>query len=184
MIIDFRRDACVVPDLYIDGVKVERVNEYKYLGTIVDSKLSFSANTQAIHKKCQSRIYFLQKLRSLKVNAWILGNFYRCFIESVFTFGFLCWLKGLNVKDKKLLDRVVVVCGKVIGVQQESLDVLYERRVAVKGSAIAEDQTHILNHCFEFLPSGKRFRSTICKTNRSRNSFIPQAIRFMNKRTF
>ena len=167
--------------LIIDGMKVERVEEYKHLGMIVDNKLTFSTNTQAIHKKCQSRIYFLQKLRSLNVNAWILGNFYRCFIESILTFGFLCWLKGLNVKNRKLLDRVVAVCGKVVGERQKDLTVLYERRVIDKGRAISEDNTHVLNHCFEMLPSGQRFRSMFCKSNRSRFSFISKSIELLNK---
>ena len=53
MIIDFRREPCAIPNLYIDGMKVERVEDYNYLGRIVDNKLTFSTNTQAMHKKCQ-----------------------------------------------------------------------------------------------------------------------------------
>jgi hypothetical protein len=82
----------VIEDLVIDGKKVERVSEYKYLGTVIDSKLNFDANTNSIHKKCQSRVYCLQKLRSPNVNQQVLGNFYKCFIESVLTFGFCAGL--------------------------------------------------------------------------------------------
>ena len=28
----------VIPDLFTDGVKVERVAEYKYIGTVLDNK--------------------------------------------------------------------------------------------------------------------------------------------------
>jgi hypothetical protein len=35
----------------VDGTKVERVQEYKYLGTVIDNKLNFNANTESIHKK-------------------------------------------------------------------------------------------------------------------------------------
>ena len=31
--IDFRKVPTVIPDFFIGGVKVERVTEYKYLGT-------------------------------------------------------------------------------------------------------------------------------------------------------
>ena len=41
LIIDFRKKNSVIPDLFIDGAKVERVSEYKYLGTIIDDKLNF-----------------------------------------------------------------------------------------------------------------------------------------------
>jgi len=32
MLTDFRKSPTVIPDLFIDGVEVERVAEYKYLG--------------------------------------------------------------------------------------------------------------------------------------------------------
>jgi hypothetical protein len=90
MIIDFRRQPDSIPDLFIDGTKVERVEEYRYLGTIIDNKSVFNSNTDAIHKKCQPRLYCLQKLRSLNVNHHVMCAFYRCFLESVLTFGLMC----------------------------------------------------------------------------------------------
>ena len=33
-VIDFHKNGVCVPDLEIEGVKVERANEYKYLGTV------------------------------------------------------------------------------------------------------------------------------------------------------
>ena len=78
LIVDFRAKPDMIPDLLIDRTKVERVEEYKYLGMIVDSKLSFDANTQAIYKKkCQLRLYCLQKLRSISVR---VGIFLEIFI--------------------------------------------------------------------------------------------------------
>ena len=102
----------VIPDLFIDGVKVERVTKYKYLGTVFDNKLNFNKNTDFIHKKCQPRIFSFQKLRSLNVSAAVLRTFYRSC--SVLTFSFLCWFGGLNVKSKNILNKVVNVCGKVV----------------------------------------------------------------------
>ena len=45
LLIDFRTNPTPVPELLIDGSVVERVTEYKYLGTILDHKLNFDANT-------------------------------------------------------------------------------------------------------------------------------------------
>ena len=42
MLIDFRNAQTVIKDLFIDGVKVERVTEYKYLETVSDNKLNFN----------------------------------------------------------------------------------------------------------------------------------------------
>jgi len=181
LLIDFRRNPSPVPSLVIDGVNVERVTEYKYLGTVVDDKLNFNANTTLIQKKCQSRIYCLQKLRKLNVNADILQTFYRSFIESVITFGFVCWYGGLSVKNKNVLMRMVNVCSKVVGRKQESVDALYECRAARKGRQIAQDSTHVLAQFYELLPSGRRFRSLRTRTVRTQNSFVPKSISYMNR---
>ena len=181
MLIDFRKNPPVVPDLLIDGARVERVTEYKYLGTVLDNKLNFAANTNFINKKCQSRIFCLQKLRSLKVSARVLQDFYRCFIESVLTFSFLCWYGNLTVKSKNVLNRVVNVCGKVVGVRQKSLNELYEERVRKKARMIVSDTSHVLAHLYEILPSGRRFRMPKLKTLRTRNSFVPTSIQLLNK---
>ena len=97
---DFRRNPETIPELVINGEKVERVLEYKYPGTIIDHNLTFDTNTKLIQRKCQSRIDFLQKLRSLGVNQLVLGNFYKCFIQSVLAFGFLNWFGGFGLKSK------------------------------------------------------------------------------------
>jgi len=181
MIVDFRRKPNNIPDLFINGEKVERVNEYKYLGTIVDNKLTFNSNTQAIHKKCQSRLYCLQKLRSLHVRQSILCTFYRCFIESVLTFGFVCWFGGLNVRNKSVLNKVVNVCGRVVGEKQESLGMLYESRVARKARTIVRDKNHVLARHFDLLPSGRRFRTPKTSTLRAKRAFVPSSIEILNR---
>ena len=45
MLIDFRKSPTVIPDNFIDGMKVERGIEYKYLGTVLENKLNFNKNT-------------------------------------------------------------------------------------------------------------------------------------------
>ena len=57
MLIDFRKAPTVIPDLFIGGMKVERVTEYKYLGTVLDNKLNFNKNTDFIHKRCQQEYF-------------------------------------------------------------------------------------------------------------------------------
>jgi hypothetical protein len=183
LIIDFRKKPTVIDDLVIDGKKVERVSEYKYLGTTIDNKLNFETNTNIIHKKCQSRVYCLQKLRSLNVNQQVLKNFYRCFIESILTFGFLCWFGGLNVKNRNVLNRVVNVCGKVVGESQMSLCVLYERRAVRKAKTIIRDASHVLAHHYELLPSGRRFKVPKLSTVRAKKSFIPMTVQLLNGRS-
>ena len=127
MLIDFRKAPTVIPDPFTDGMKVESVTEYKYLGTVLDNKLNLKTKQKT------------NKLRSLNVSAAVLLTFYLTCIESVLTFSFLCWFGGLNVKSKNILNKVVNVCGKVVGERQEHLSQLYERREVRKARVIVDD---------------------------------------------
>ena len=103
-----------VPELIIDVVAFERVAEYRYLGTVLDNNLTFDRNVDTIHKKCQSRIYCLQKLRNIGVPSGILEMYCRACIQSVLTLSFMCWYGSLGVRGKKVLNDVVNVCNKVV----------------------------------------------------------------------
>ncbi len=61
-----------------------------------------------------------------------------------------------------------------------SLQVIYLKRCRSRAAKILKDSTHPGNHLFCLLPSGKRFRSMMAKTERLRRSFFPQAIRLLN----
>ena len=159
-IIPFRKAPTVIPDLFIDGVKVERVTEYKYLGTVLDNKLNFNKNTDFIQERCQPRIFCLQKIRSLSlkhvnVSAAVLCTFYQSCIKSVLTFSFLCWFGGLNVKSKNVLNKMVNACGKVVDKRQEQVSQLYEQRVVQKARVIVDDNSQVLAKHYELLPSGR-----------------------------
>ena len=76
-------------------------------------------NTDFIHKKCQPRIFCLQKLRSLNVSAAV---------SRVLTFSWkakMSWLK---------------LCCKVVGERQEYLSQLYE--------LVILDNSHVLAKCY------------------------------------
>ena len=78
MVADFRKKTPPVPELIIDDVAVERVAEYRYLGTVLDNNLTFDRYVDTIHKKSQSRIYCLQKLRNIDVASDILEMLLPC----------------------------------------------------------------------------------------------------------
>ena len=60
MLIDFRKAPTVITDLFNDGVKVERVTVYKYLGTVLDNKLNFN-QTLTLFTKDVNQEYFAFK---------------------------------------------------------------------------------------------------------------------------
>ena len=103
-------------------------------------------NIDFIGKRCQPRIFCLQELRSLNVNSAVLRTFRRSYIESVLTFSFLCWFGGLKVKSTNVLNKVINMCGKVVGERQEHFSPLYERRVERVAMVIADGNSHVLLH--------------------------------------
>ena len=184
LLIDFRRKADPVPQLTLNNEVVERVDNYKYLGTIIDNGLNFNKNTDSIYKKCHQRTYLLRRLRNLDVTSRILRNFYSCHIESLLTFTFLAWYGGLSVTNKDKLRRMVSLGTKLCGTQCSDLQEIYDERVVRKAGKIARDSTHNLNTCFRVLPLGRRYAAPthpVFISDRGGNSFIPSAIRLLNK---
>lgn len=180
MAIDFRRSPPSGTYNVIQGEVVELVSEYKYLGTIIDKDLRFEANTDAICKKVQQRLFFLRKMNSFNVCNVLMTVFYQCFIESVLTFCFLSWFGALSVTNKNRLTRLVRVAGKIIGLEQSQLHDIYSRRVTRKARQIMECPDHPLFKEFSLLPSGRRPRLPRMRTQRARASFIPEAISRVN----
>ena len=61
VIINKRGTNNTVP-LTLNGNQLEQVSEYKYLGTILDSKLTFTSNTEQMIKKARKRLYIIQRM--------------------------------------------------------------------------------------------------------------------------
>ncbi len=181
MFIDFRKKN-IVPVLpaVIKGHQVEFVKEYKYLGTVFDDKLKFETNTDMIRGKARQRMYFLRKLRTFYVDVSFMKMFYTCFIESIESFSVICWYGNLNVKSRGKFNSIVKICSNIVGTEFRTIAQIYEHKVTKKGQLVLSDVIHPLCDEFQLLPSGRRFKLPLCKSNRYRNSFVPAAIVFLN----
>ena len=62
MIVDFRRPSKSPPPILIKNVEVERVSTYKYLVSVLDEKLAWTAHVDNIIKGLNSRMFCLRKL--------------------------------------------------------------------------------------------------------------------------
>ncbi len=90
------------------------------------------------------------------------------------------WYGNSSNQDCKALQRVVHLAERISGSALPSLQDIYFKRCKSRAAKILKDSTHPGNHLFCLLPSGKRFRSMMAKTERLRRSFFPQAIRLLN----
>ena len=169
----------------VEGASLTLLNlmsNFKYLGTLIDNKLSFSDNSDLIYKKSQQRLYLLRKLRSLDVSRELLQIVYKSLVESVLTFNIVVWYGNLGVKGKAKLARIVGMAGKIIGAKQDSTSDLYLTAVELKTAWILDDAKHPLFSQFLKLRSGRRYKVPIARKNVYKKSFIPSAISVLNSR--
>ncbi len=181
LIVDFRkRQQRTYTPLMISGTPVERVSSFKYLGVNISEDLTWTTHIQTQVKKARQRLYHLRQLRKFRVSPAILKTFYSGAIESVLTQCISVWYGNSSNQDCKALQRVVRLAERISWSTLPSLQDIYLKRCKSRAAKIIKDSTHPGNHLFRLLPSGKRFRSMMAKTERLRRSFFPQAIRLLN----
>ncbi len=131
-------------------------------------------------KKARQRLYHLRQLRKFRVSPAILKTFYSGAIESVMTQCISVWYGNASNQNCKALQRVVRLAECISGSALSSLQVIYLKCCKSRVAKIIKNSNHPGNRLFILLPSGKRFRSMMAKTERFRWSFFPQAIRLLN----
>lgn len=166
--------------LIIKGHTVEVVDNFKCLGTFIDSNLNFSDNTDHIFKSCNQRLHLLRKLNSFGVSKHIMEMVYKNLIEGILTFNMAMWYGNLNTKGRCKLQRIVNLASKIIGKTQKQLSCIYKDVLRKKAVKIANDPSHPLCSEFELLPSGRRYKVPKANRNIYKNSFIPNAIKVLN----
>ncbi len=180
MIIDFRAQAPKHDPTVINGQPMDCVESYKYLGTVIDDKLSFNMNCEEVCKKGHQRLFYLWKLSRFNIDKTMLILFYRTFIESILSFSLVSWFGNLTLKDKNSLNQVIKWAGRLIGEPQLTMSALYDTQLQRKASCILEDCSHPLHGEFQLLPSGCRYVLPRSRTKGYRSSFVPTAIAMLN----
>ena len=90
MVTDFRQARSDPQPVDIKGSAVARVETYKYLGIVLNNKLSWGDHVDLIVKKLNSRMYCLRKLNSFHITPEILNVFYTSTIVSVWRYCLGC----------------------------------------------------------------------------------------------
>jgi hypothetical protein len=84
------------------------VENYKYLGTMIENTLTFECNSDMLWKKGQQHFYCLRKLAKFQVDRTLITLFYKSYIESVLTLSLICWYGNLGVKANNALARILM----------------------------------------------------------------------------
>ncbi|TWW80679.1 putative RNA-directed DNA polymerase from transposon BS [Takifugu flavidus] len=179
---DFSRKASHTAPVNIQGLDIEIVEEYKYLGVHLNNKLDWTHNTDALYKKGQSRLHLLRRLRSFGVCRTLLRTFYDSVVASVIFYAVVCWSCGSSERDRKRLNKLVRRAGSVLDLSLDSIDGVGERRMLAKLTSIMDTPSHPLHETVGALSCSfsSRLLHPWCKRERYRRSFIPTAVRLFN----
>ena len=133
LVVDFRRQRKETSPLSINAVVVERVDSFKFLGTIISSSLKWEDNITAIILKAHQRLFFVRQLNKFGVACKGMQQFYRATIESVLTFSITVWYGNSTVQQRMQLDRIVHTASKIVGCSLPPISDIYEARIHSRG---------------------------------------------------
>ena len=182
LVIDFGKSRPRPQTVDINGVEVETVGSYKYLGVWLDKKLDLAINTDHLYKKGQSRLYFLRRLRSFNICSKLRSMFYLSVVASILFYAVVCWGGSTTKRDSSRLDKLIRWAGSVVGFKLDCLVTVAEERTTKKLLAILDDTSHPLHTVISNQRSSFSDRLLLprCRTNRLMNSFVHRAITLHN----
>ena len=132
LIVDFRKQEREHAPIFIDGVAVEQVSDFKFLGIHISKDLKWATHTTKVVKKAQQRLYCLRRLKKFRVSPRILRAFYSSTIESILSSGTTAWFGNCTAAEQRSLQRVVKTAQRIVGGQLPSLQEVHERRCVTK----------------------------------------------------
>ena len=96
------------PNIYLDGTLLKTVNEYKFLGVIIDSGLRFTAHVNKIIAKCRRRINIMKCLagKDWGQNLETQKTLYATFIRSALEYASPSWFPWISETAKKRIEIV------------------------------------------------------------------------------
>ncbi|KAL0201947.1 hypothetical protein M9458_005134, partial [Cirrhinus mrigala] len=143
LIVDFRKGRRGSHEpIHINGMAVEPVSSFKFLGTHISEDLSWTTNTSSLVKKAHQRLFFLRTLKKNQLSSAILVNFYRCTIESILTNCVTVWYGSCSVAERKALQRVVKTAQRIIGTPLPAIEDIQKKHCMRRAHSILKDYSH------------------------------------------
>jgi len=175
LIFSNKRHNPICDKLTVNGKPVERVTHFKYLGTILDEKLNFEANTEHIISKTRRRLYMTKRLHSLNIAEPIRRLCYKTFIESILLFHLSTIYGHLNSSSIASINKLIKLAGRLGNSEFEDIATLYKKTFRARSLRTIESESSIFQ--IERMPSG-RCRTLKCRTTLRNNSFKNCYIKF------
>ena len=94
------------PSFALDGHDIDLVEETRLLGLVLRSDLSWSSNTESIVQRCNSKLWFLRRLKKLGASKEDLLDLYHKHVRSILEYAAPVWHSSLTGEDRLKLERV------------------------------------------------------------------------------
>ena len=146
LIWDYRNDPPEKTPVRINNVAVEQAKSYKYLGLIIDNKLSFSEHIKVVMKKVNKRMYFVRTMKKLRVDPNIVALFFNSTIPPVLSYGCMAFYGNLPQYPKNDLDKPKRSCQRLISkkIELTDNDQEYKTRLTKFSRRVLTDPSHPL----------------------------------------
>ena len=176
MIVDYRKRRTEHAPILIDGAVVEQVENFKFLGVHITTKLSWYKHTKTVVKRARQNLFPLRRLKRFAMGPQILRRFYRC---PILTVCITAWYGNCSDSERKALQRVVRTAQYITGAKVPAIQDLHTRQCQRKALKMFKDSSHPSYRLFSLLPHGKGYRSAKSRS-KMLNSFFPQALNLLN----
>ena len=192
MVIDFSKEKRNFAPLLINDVPVERVKATRILGIILQDNMNWNDHVHQIVRKAGKRLYMLRLLKRSNANLKILCTVFTTIIRPVVEYACQVW--HFNIQQY-LCDEIEKIQRRALKIMLPSLSyreareladlpLLKTRRDGLCDQFFAKNgnKNNIREHLIPKTSSDYDLRSTckymnfLCKTDRFRNSFLPQII--------
>ena len=114
MIFNPSRTKDFMPEIEVEGTRIDLVEKTRLLGVILTSDLSWSANTDHIVERCNSKTWVLRRLKKLGASHEDLLDVYCKQIRSIAEFAVPVWNSSLTGEDICKLERLQKIALHII----------------------------------------------------------------------
>jgi len=194
MIIHFGSNPDNLQNITINGKQIETINNFKLLGVIISSDLSWNAHVAYILNKTAKRMYCIRYLVRANVKEPDILKVYTAIIRSILEYACPVWHPGLSNEQSKEIERVQKRCLRLIypslsyneALAYSGLERLSDRRETITCNMFCElkDPNHVLHSllpkrnitCSMSMRNSYPYHIPITKTTRYGRAFIPYCI--------
>ena len=189
-----------IPDLTVDNINLESLDEMKLLGLKIRNDLSWKANTKHMVSRAYRKLWIIKRLKSQGANISDLVDIYIKQVRSILEFGVPVWNSGLTIEETTDIERVQksflhIVLGHKYqdyqsALEKAKLDTLVYRRLKLCKKFAVKASTHP-KHRKWFVKAEpgpntrsdkKSFKIPICRLMRTRRGPIPYLTNLLNNK--